>query len=184
MLEPHSLKQRLLVLFKVLTSAKPPVINRQQSATCKIRNREKTLQSYQHKKITKYSYRRYPTAKRTDSKLKKARKNTDQPLHHFNRTVPATAEQEKIENPYSPAVYTTKVPKYTRTSPALHTAETHTRNIYRTRLARKIPTDPAHPIKETNYIDIHIPLTIITVNKRKRNILPLKCSIPIYDIKK
>jgi hypothetical protein len=27
MLEPHPLKQRLLVLFKVLTSAKPPVIN-------------------------------------------------------------------------------------------------------------------------------------------------------------
>jgi hypothetical protein len=27
MLEPHSLKQRLLVLFKVLTPAKPPVIN-------------------------------------------------------------------------------------------------------------------------------------------------------------
>jgi hypothetical protein len=27
MLEPHPLKQRLLVLFKVLTAAKPPVIN-------------------------------------------------------------------------------------------------------------------------------------------------------------
>jgi hypothetical protein len=41
MLEPHSLKQRLLVLLKVLTPAKPPVINYQQSAPCKIRNREK-----------------------------------------------------------------------------------------------------------------------------------------------
>ncbi len=36
MLEPNSLKQRLLVLFKVLTSAKPPVINSSQSAPRKI----------------------------------------------------------------------------------------------------------------------------------------------------
>ncbi len=36
MLEPHSLKQRLLVLLKVLTSAKPPVINCSQSAPRKI----------------------------------------------------------------------------------------------------------------------------------------------------
>jgi hypothetical protein len=27
MLEPHALKQRLLVLFQMLTPAKPPVIN-------------------------------------------------------------------------------------------------------------------------------------------------------------
>ena len=40
MLEPHSLKQRLLVLLQVLTPAKPPVTNRSQSTPCKIRNRE------------------------------------------------------------------------------------------------------------------------------------------------
>jgi hypothetical protein len=49
MLESHALEQRLLVLFNMLTPAKPPVINCQQSATCKIRNHKKTLQKYQQK---------------------------------------------------------------------------------------------------------------------------------------
>jgi hypothetical protein len=39
MLESHPLQQRLLVLFQVLTSAKPPAINCQQSAPRNIRNR-------------------------------------------------------------------------------------------------------------------------------------------------
>jgi hypothetical protein len=39
MLESHPLQQRLLVLFQVLTSAKEPAINCQQSAPHNIRNR-------------------------------------------------------------------------------------------------------------------------------------------------
>ena len=39
MLESHPLQQRLLVLFQVLTSAKEPAINCQQSAPRNIRNR-------------------------------------------------------------------------------------------------------------------------------------------------
>ncbi len=111
MLEPHTLKQRLLVLVKVLTSTEPPVINYWQSAPWKISNHEKIPQSYQRKNITQNSYRRYPTAKGTDSKLKKAKGKRITPLHHFNRTVPATTEPERKKNPYSPAVHTTKVPK-------------------------------------------------------------------------
>jgi hypothetical protein len=34
MFESHALEQRLLVLFRVLSSPKPPVINCQQSTTC------------------------------------------------------------------------------------------------------------------------------------------------------
>jgi hypothetical protein len=95
----------------------------------------------------KYSYRRHPTAKKANNKLKKTRK-ADHPLHHFNRTVPATTAPEEKGNLYSAATRSSRKPKLTCTGPALHTAETHTTNIYMTRLAREKPTDPAHPIKK------------------------------------
>ena len=51
MLESHPLQQRLLVLFKVLTLAKPPVTNYSQSTPRKKREKKppKILQSYHHK---------------------------------------------------------------------------------------------------------------------------------------
>jgi hypothetical protein len=61
------------------------------------------------------------------------------------------------------------MPKLTCTSPALHTAETHTRNIYMTRLAREIPTDPAHPIKKNRtYKDKTYTAYKITMNDEQR----------------
>jgi hypothetical protein len=61
--------------------------------------------------------------------------------------------------------------KYARTSPALHTAGTHTHGYARAQLAREIPTSPAHPIKEIEHetISIHTQITEITVTKKKRN---------------
>jgi hypothetical protein len=54
---------------------------------------EKTKNSPEKSKyITQKSYRRHPTAKKTDSKLKKAEKTDHPPPHYFNRTVPATTE--------------------------------------------------------------------------------------------
>jgi hypothetical protein len=60
--------------------------------------------------------------------------------------------------------------KYARTSPALHTAGTHTHDTHVTQLAREIPTSPAHPIKETEHetISIHTQITEITVTKKKK----------------
>jgi hypothetical protein len=52
MLESHPLQQRLLVLFKVLTLAKPPVTNYSQSTPRKEKKEKKPpkiLQSYHHK---------------------------------------------------------------------------------------------------------------------------------------
>ena len=53
MLESHPLQQRLLVLFKVLTLAKPPVTNYSQSTPRKEKKTRKKprkiLQSYHHK---------------------------------------------------------------------------------------------------------------------------------------
>jgi len=52
MLESHPLQQRLLVLFKVLTLAKPPVTNYSQSTPRKEKRKKKPrkiLQSYHHK---------------------------------------------------------------------------------------------------------------------------------------
>jgi len=51
MLESHPLQQRLLVLFKVLTLAKPPVTNYSQSTPRKEKRKKprKILQSYHHK---------------------------------------------------------------------------------------------------------------------------------------
>jgi hypothetical protein len=54
-----------------------------------------------------------------------------------------------------------------------------------TRLAREIPTDPTHPIKENGTDkDKHTPLTRITENKRKRKFSPLKYNIPMKTLKK
>jgi hypothetical protein len=75
--------------------------------------RENTTKLPTKKKIyiTQNSYRRHPTAKRTDSKLQKENKKQTTPHHQFNRTVPATAGPKRKKKPYSPAVHTTRVPK-------------------------------------------------------------------------
>jgi hypothetical protein len=82
MLESHPLQQRLLVLFKVLTLAKPPVTNYSQSTPRKKKER-KNREKYYKATITKYNttnpYRRYTTAKKTDSKLKKKGKSGHPP---------------------------------------------------------------------------------------------------------
>jgi hypothetical protein len=72
-------------------------------------------------------------------------KGENHPPHHFNRTVPAKTEPGKIENPYSPATHTNKVPKYTRTGPALHTAETHTHEYVRDPARQKNSHEPSTP---------------------------------------
>ena len=97
----------------------------------------------------------------------------------FNRAVHAKTEPRKIETRTVPPTTPAKCPKYTRTGPALHKAETHTHDTHVTQLAREIPTSPAHPIKETKHetISIHTQITEITVNKRKRKFSPIKCSI-------
>jgi hypothetical protein len=113
-LQLRLLQQRLLV-FQVPTLPIPPVTNKKKLATYKIRKTEekKLPHIYQRKSILQKtkSYHRHPTAKRTDSKLKKARRNTDHPPHHFHRTVPATTEPEKRKNLYSPAIRSKKVPE-------------------------------------------------------------------------
>ena len=112
MLESHPLQQRLLVLFQVLTLAKPPVTNYSQSTPRK--EKRKNRGKYYKATITKYNttnpYRRHTTAKKTDSKLKKKAKS-GQPPHRFTRTVPTDIEPEKKENMYSPAVHPTTVTK-------------------------------------------------------------------------
>jgi hypothetical protein len=121
MLESHPLQQRLLVLFKVLTLAKPPVTNYSQSTPRKEKKKKKPRKEkkknrgkYYKATITKYNttnpYRRHTTAKKTDSKLKKKAKS-GQPPHRFTRTVPTDIEPEKKENMYSPAVHPTTVTK-------------------------------------------------------------------------
>ncbi len=61
--------------------------------------------------ITQYAYQ-YPSAKRTDSKLKKNKgKNGPPPPHHFTRTVPAAIQPAEKKNLYSPAVHSTTVTK-------------------------------------------------------------------------
>jgi hypothetical protein len=118
---------------------------------------------------------------------------------HQNRT-------RKTENPYCPATPTcsivpyppkqsqrnkkktrtvppttpAKCPKYTRTGPALYTAETPTQaNMYVTRLARKFPRAQHTQLKKTEHetISIHTQITEITVKTRKRKFSPIKCSI-------
>jgi hypothetical protein len=131
MLEPHSLKQRLLVLLQVLTPAKPPVTNRSQSTPCKIRNRE-----IYHKNCQQYIYNtKIPTTetqppRELTANWRKQRENGPPPPRQFCRAVPATAEPERKENPYSPAAHTTEVPKQNCTGPPLHTEERYAREIY------------------------------------------------------
>jgi hypothetical protein len=62
------------------------------------------------------------------------------------------------------------MPKLTCTGPALHTAETHTRNIYMTRLARENPTDPAHPIKKNRTYEDKTYTAYKITKKRKKNL--------------
>jgi hypothetical protein len=115
-LQLRLLEQRLLV-FQVPTLPIPPVTNKKKLATYKIRNREKIPRENTTnlpKKIDLWntkSYHRHLTAKRSDSKLKKATKEHGPPPHHFNRTVPATTEPEKGKNLYSPAIRSKKVPE-------------------------------------------------------------------------
>jgi hypothetical protein len=75
-LQLRLLQQRLLV-FQVSTLPIPPVTNKTKLATSKIRKTEKKLPHiYQRKSILQKtkSYHRHPTAKRTNSKLKKIKK--------------------------------------------------------------------------------------------------------------
>ncbi len=93
-------------------------------------------------------YRRHPTAKRTDSKLKKAKRNPDHPPHHFNRTEPATTKPEKRKIRTVPPSAPRKCPN--KVVLARHsTQRRHTHRKHMTRPAREIPTDPAHQNKET-----------------------------------
>jgi hypothetical protein len=129
MFKPHPLEQRLLILFKILTSAEPPVINYLQSATCKLKNRGNILQTTNRKYITqKISYQRHPTARIRNSKLKKAKEKRTTPPNESYRTVPATAKPKKKKNPYSPAAHTTKsaqLKSYRHGTP--HSGDTHTK---------------------------------------------------------
>jgi hypothetical protein len=96
MLEPHSLKQRLLVLLQVLTPAKPPVTNRSQSTPCKIRNRE-----IYHKNCQQYIYNtKIPTTetqppRELTANWRKQRENGSPPL--ANSAVPYPPLQSQKE---------------------------------------------------------------------------------------
>jgi hypothetical protein len=184
MFESHTLEQRLLVLFRMLSSPKPPVINCQQSTTCIKRNRKKPLQNT-IENITQYPYRAYPPAKRTANKLRKMKRENTAPPHHFNRTVPAKTEPGKQKIRTVPPPTPTKSPNIF--VPARHSTQrrlTHT-NMYVTRLARKFPRAQHTQLRKTEHktISIHTPLTGITMNKRKRKLSPLKSSITTYNIK-
>ncbi len=112
---------------------------------------------YNTKKIP---YQRQPTAKRRTANWRKRKERTDH-LHLTNPTVPYPPLQNQKEKkirtvpPPTPPKCTIKI------VPARHfTQRKHTHKIYMTRLAREIPTDPAHPInKKQTYKDEHTPLT-------------------------
>ena len=126
------------------------------------------LQSYQQKIYnTKISYRRHPTAKRTDSKLKKAKEKRTTPL--TNSTVPYPPLQSQRERKLRTVPPPTPPKCPIKIVPARHsTQRRHTHEIYMTRLAREIPTDPAHPInKNRTYKDKHTPLTENQGTKRE-----------------
>jgi hypothetical protein len=72
MSKDHAHEQKLLVLFRVPSSQKPPVTNSQQSTTGIYEKPQETT-TKNHRKITQYSYRAYPPAKGPDNILKKVK---------------------------------------------------------------------------------------------------------------
>jgi hypothetical protein len=161
-------KHRLQVLLKEQNSPKTPVRKLSTINNLYIRNQKKPLQKTTES-IAQYSYRAYPLAKSNNMKLKKMkRKLQHNPAisivpyppkqsqrirksvlsrhpHLFTRTVPAKNRTSKIENPYRPATHTSKATKYTRTGPALHTAETHTCEYVRDPTRQKNSHEPNRP---------------------------------------
>ena len=70
------------------------------------------------------------------------------PPPHFNRANHAKTETRLTEKPSCTATHTSKATKYTRTGPALHTAETHRRRFVHGPARQQIPTSPIYPIME------------------------------------
>jgi hypothetical protein len=147
-------EHRTQVLLREQNSPKTPLRKLSTINNLYIRNQKKPLQKITES-MAQYSYRAYPLAKSNDVKLKKMKrklqhnpaisivpylpkraKETRKPVlsrHplHFNRAKHAKTEPRKTENPYYTAIHTGKGTKYTRTGPALHTAETHTHGYIR-----------------------------------------------------
>ena len=118
------------------------------------------------------SPRRNPSPKCRKSKT---HYHTDIPIRRQNsitKYTPRDKEKENTNSPHhQPTVPPPTPPKCPiKIVPARHsTQRRHTHEIYMTRLARKIPTDPAHPInKNGTYKYKHTPLTEEQKNKKKR----------------
>ncbi len=140
----HAPKQRPPVLFRARSSQIPPVIKLSTINNLYVRNRKKPLQNTTES-ITQYSYRAYPPAKRINKKLEKVKRENTAPPPPFQSYRTRQNRAKKTENPYSPATHTSKVPTYTRTGPALHTAETHTCEYVRDPARQRNSHEPSTP---------------------------------------